>query len=130
MYYDVVIMSETEKHQIFPALRDILSPYATRMTVDRDEPDDYYLTAGVHPRTGKPTFFGAAQIKKSYVSFHLMPVYIYPDLLEGVSEGLRSRMQGKSCFNFREPDQALFKELIELTRSGFERYEADGLLAK
>jgi hypothetical protein len=100
------------------------------MTVDRDEPDDYYLTAGVHPRTGKPTFFGAAQIKKSYVSFHLMPVYIYPDLLEGVSEGLRSRMQGKSCFNFREPDQALFKELIELTRSGFERYEADGLLAK
>jgi hypothetical protein len=39
-------------------------------------------------------------------------------------------MQGKSCFNFREPDQALFKELIELTRSGFERYEADGLLAK
>ena len=130
MYYDVVIMSETEKQQIFSALRDILSAYATRMTVDRDEPDDYYLTAGVHPRTGKPTFFGAAQIKKSYVSFHLMPVYIYPDLLEGTSEGLRSRMQGKSCFNFRAPDKTLFDELSRLTRRGFERYESDALLTK
>ena len=121
---------QDQREAAFGALRQILTPYAAHMTVDRDEPDDYYLTAGVHPRTGKPTFFGAAQIKKSYVSFHLMPVYIYPDLLEAASESLRSRMQGKSCFNFRAPDQALFDELAELTRRGFERYESEGLLPK
>ena len=121
---------QDQREAAFLALRQILEPYATRLIVDRDEPDDYYLTAGVHPRTGKPTFFGAAQIKKSYVSFHLMPVYIYPDLLEGTSEGLRSRMQGKSCFNFRAPDKTLFDELSRLTRRGFERYESEALLTK
>ena len=27
-------------------------------------------------------------------------------------------MQGKACFNFKEPDPALFAELGELTKSG------------
>jgi hypothetical protein len=43
---------------------------------------------------------------KSYVSFHLIPVYMFPDLLKGLSPALEKRMQGKSCFNFktvREP---------------------------
>jgi hypothetical protein len=39
------------------------------------------------------------QIKKNYVIYHLMPVYLNPGLLEGMSPGLRKRMQGKSCFN-------------------------------
>jgi len=29
-------------------------------------------------------------------------------------------MQGKACFNFKEPDPALFAELAELTKSGAE----------
>ncbi len=55
-------------------------------------------------------FFGAAVIKKNYVSFHLMPVYVHPDLLEGISDGLRKRMQGKSCFNFKALDEDTLAE--------------------
>ena len=29
---------------------------------------------------------------------------------------LRKRMQGKACFNFIEPDEALFRELADLTQ--------------
>jgi hypothetical protein len=121
-------MDTTQAQDVFHLLKAILEPYADRMNVERDEPDDFYLDAGVHPRTGKPTFFGAAQIKKNYVSFHLMPVYIYPELLDGISQQLRRRMQGKSCFNFRTADRALFEELAALTARGFERYRADGLI--
>ena len=47
-------------------------------------------------RTGRPLFAAAVQIKKSYVSFHLMPVYANPALLDSLSPALRKRMQGKA----------------------------------
>jgi hypothetical protein len=74
----------------------------------------------------KPLFFASARVAKQYVSFHLMPVYVWPELLEGTSEQLRKRMQGKSCFNFKKPEPELFEELASLTRRGFERYRDTG----
>ena len=121
-------MDQQIARDVFGELRTILARYADRLSVQRDQADDYYLDAGIYPRTGKPLFFGAVQVKKNYVSFHLMPVYVYPDLLDGVSEELRGRMQGKSCFNFKRAEDALFAELAALTERGFARYEADGYL--
>jgi hypothetical protein len=66
--------------------------------------------------TDKPRFFGAVQTRKSYVSYHLMPVYENPSLLDGISDGLRKKMQGKSCFNFTVSDPSLFEELDALTK--------------
>jgi len=37
-------------------------------------------------------------------------------------------MQGKSCFNFRAPDEVLFAELGELTRAGVVEYRAKNWL--
>ncbi len=121
-------MDTEQKQHVFADLKGILTKYAPELKVEKDQEDDYYLDAGIHPKTGKPTFFGAAQIKKNYVSFHLMPVYIYPELLDGVSDELRARMQGKSCFNFKKPDPALFDELAALADRGYARYREDGLL--
>ncbi len=64
---------------------------------------------------------------KNYVSFHLFPVYMFPDLLDGISEELKARMQGKSCFNFRAPDAVLFRELAALTKEGLARMKAEKL---
>ena len=49
-----------------------------------------------------------------------MGVYVCPDLLKGASNELMARMQGKSCFNFKSIDPALFTELEALTIRGFE----------
>jgi hypothetical protein len=43
----------------------------------------------------------------AYVSFYLMPVYMYPDLVDGISLELTKRKQGKSCFNFETVDDHL-----------------------
>ena len=50
-----------------------------------------------------------------------MPVYVFPDLLDGISPELRRRMQGKSCFNFARVDTPLFAELETLTATCIER---------
>jgi len=60
------------------------------------------------------------EVGKNYVSYHLMPIYGCPKLVESSSEKLRARMQGKSCFNFKAVDEPLFEELERLTVAGFE----------
>ncbi len=67
-------------------------------------------------------------MNKAYVSYRLMPVYMYPDLLHDISPELRKRMQGKSCFNFKKMDEMLFRELEELTRRSVERLRGEGIL--
>jgi len=114
---------------IFQRLRSILQPFEKRLTVTADTTEGYSLdTPFASEKYQKPLFFGAAQMKKNYVSFYLMPVYIYPDLLNGMSPELRKRMQGKSCFNFSKLDEALLAELAMLTQTGFDHYVADELV--
>jgi hypothetical protein len=107
-------------------LREILREYEPHLVTVRDGPEELYLdTAHVLPN-GKPLFFGSVRVGRQHVSFHLMPVYLWPALLDDVPEALRKRMQGKSCFNFRHPDPELFSALAALARRGFERYRAEG----
>jgi hypothetical protein len=109
-------------------LKAILRPYATRLSVVTDTEQSYYLDTRHVPKNGKALFFAAVRRGKSYVSFHLMPVYAQPDLLEGMSPALRKHMQGKSCFNFKTVDEGLFKELDDLTEAGFARFKAGGYI--
>jgi hypothetical protein len=77
---------------------------------------------------GREVWFGAVGERKNYVSYHLMPVYAFPDLLNKVSPELKKRMQGKSCFNFKEVDDKLFAELARLTEEGYQRFKEEKLL--
>ena len=114
---------------VFTALRGLLAPYAATLSVVRDDAQELYLDTTHVQKNKKPLFFGAVQVKKSFVSFHLMPVYLAPALLDGISPALKARMQGKSCFNFSAVDAALFDELAALTRAGHAHYRDQGFVA-
>jgi hypothetical protein len=77
---------------------------------------------------GKEMWFGGVRIGKKYVSYHLMPIYVFPDMLQEISPELKKRMQGKSCFNFTHIDEKLFEEIDKLTKRGYERFKQAGLL--
>jgi hypothetical protein len=112
--------------EVFEALKALMAEHASSLVVAVDGPDNYLLNTHYSERWKKELMFGAVQRKKNYVSYHLMPVYMCPELLDDISPELRKRMQGKSCFNFRVVDQALFRELAQLTRRGFDRMKQDG----
>jgi hypothetical protein len=122
-------MTVTEASPTFHALRAILQPLEPALVKVHDTPDNYYLDTAHLMASRKPLFFGSVREGRRHVSFHLMPVYLWPDLLDNLSEDLRARMQGKSCFNFRLPDPQLLAELEALTRRGFDRYRETGYLA-
>lgn len=113
---------------VFTELKLLLAPYAAKLEVKADSATELYLDTRHRQKNGKPLFFGAVQTKKNYVSVHLMPVYVQPSLLAGISPALKKRMQGKSCFNFNEVDKALFKELAGLIKAGFASYREQGFV--
>jgi hypothetical protein len=114
--------SQIEFPLVFEKLKSILKPYSPKLVVKMDTPKSYSLDGRYSEKWKKELFFGAAQIKKNYVSFYLMPVYMHPDLLNNISLELKKHMQGKSCFNFKKIETSLFDELARLTKQGFERF--------
>ena len=100
----------------FISLSKVLRKHASGMSIKTDEPGNFYIELPAATPKAKPKFFGAVQTKKSYVSYYLMQVYEDPTLLNGISDALRNKMQGKSCFNFTADEPLLFKELDALTK--------------
>ncbi len=113
---------------VFTELKKVMEPYADRLDRKNDDEKELYVDTKHVQKNMTPVFFGAVQVKKSYVSFHLMPVYCCPELLENMSENLKKRMQGKSCFNFKQVDELLFTELALLTKASYASYEAQGFV--
>jgi hypothetical protein len=103
--------------KVFARLKSILRPYVKEMDVASDSQSYYLLNTQHIMKNKKPLCFGGVRLGKAYVSFYLMSVYADPDLLKSISPELKNRMQGKSCFNFKDVDEKLFKELANLTKS-------------
>jgi len=72
--------------------------------------------------------FAGVKLGRRYVSYYLMGLYRDPSLAQDLSDSLRKRMQGKSCFNFTRIDDELFHELDLLTARCHDYYDRDGLL--
>lgn len=83
---------------VFRAMREIVEPCAAGLERKTDNGTELYLEKRLEG--GKPLFFGAVQLKKNYVSYHLMPVYTDPDLLKAVSPELKKRMRGGRALTF------------------------------
>jgi hypothetical protein len=108
----------------FAGLKQIFQRHRDKLTVLADKSGNYTLLVKSVQYRGKPLWFGAVCIMKSYVSFHLLPLYMNPALRKQVSPELKKRMQGKACFNFTAPDKKLFRELAKLTDAGLKHFRA------
>ena len=109
----------------FQGLRKILKPYDKKLRVIKDGPGEYVSESKSIRYLGKPVMF-AAITSKSYVAFHLFPVYMFPALLKGISPELKKRMQGKTCWNFKKVEEPLFAELGGLVEASFRRFAEVG----
>jgi hypothetical protein len=114
-------MSESQFDGVFAALKEVLARHSGTLTVKADTGTEYTLvtrTPSPFPQhKGEPMYFGSVKSGKAYISFHLMP--LNATLTGGISPALMKRMQGKTCFNFKEvPDPDLLEELDKLTTAG------------
>jgi hypothetical protein len=131
-------MGSTDFKTLFARLRAILLLHSGDYAVTQDTETCYSLEAKAGPaaikawrgKVNRPMIPVAwVEIGKSYVSYHLMGVYGDKKLLEGMSKGLKVRMQGKTCFNFKGDDETLFMELEKLTAEGLLSFKRSGFVS-
>lgn len=113
---------------LFARIRAMFAAHAGAAVLKCDKSGAYYLDTHLVRNDGYRIAFGGVEIKKNYVSAHLLPVYAHPEMLDSVSEPLRKRMQGKSCFNFKKVDEALLEEFSLLVDASSAKARNNGWL--
>ena len=108
--------------ETFATLKKLLMKHGKSLTVLQDGPGVYNTACAGHVYRGKPLWFAGIRVGKAYVSYHLLPIYMNAKLQAVVPPELRKRKQGMACFNFKEVDPALFKQLDVLTCHALEAF--------
>ncbi|HYM93960.1 MAG TPA: hypothetical protein VET23_07465 [Chitinophagaceae bacterium] len=130
-------MPATEFDIVFSRLKEILQKYSGLFTVKPDTNTKYGLYAKVGPATlkawggkmKKPAMpFAWVEIEKTYVSYHLMGIYMNPKLQGEISKKLKTRTQGKTCFNFKKVDETIFEQLDQLTARSIDGFKKMGFI--
>ena len=99
-------------------LSAILDPYRRLL-----EPATIYnLPTLRRPGAKAHDWFAFVKPASKHVSFFLMPMVTWPDLLDGCSPALLGRRQAKSAFSFPRVDEPLFAELEALVARSYDRY--------
>jgi hypothetical protein len=122
---------------VFTSLRGVLEKHASPLSVSEDTATKYCLDAAVGPATLE-SWGGQVrraripvawvEMRKSYVSYHLMAVSI-PSVQSGMSAALKTRMQGRACFNFTVNEPKIFNELDSLTAASIAAFRKAGFTA-
>jgi hypothetical protein len=110
----------------FASLKHLFAPYEPRLYISVDNETTYMLDGEYSAAFKRPMFFGGVRSGRAYVSFYLMPIYSNPELMGNISDALRRRLHGKSCFNFTHAEPELYAELRGLIARGFATYERLG----
>ncbi len=111
----------------FAALKKVFARQLKSLKAITDTASEYSLVTKVpspYPQhKGHPMWFGSVKTGKAYVSFHLMPLYMNAELQKRISPELKKRMQGKTCFNFKDaPEAGLLAELEQLAEAGLDSW--------
>jgi hypothetical protein len=123
---------------VFDRLRELLAAHASDFALAYDTTDRYGLEAPVGPSTLRswgskvrmPKIpIGWVELRKAYVSYHLIGVGGNSKLLASLSDSLRGRMQGTACFNFRTLDETPLRELETVTARSFDGLTRAGFIA-
>ena len=115
-YAETVGKMSDQFPSIFAELRSLMLEAAPGMVITEDTPTTFTLkTPWIEAGTKQPAWFGWIAIKKSYVAYHVMPLYVLSELEASVAAELTKRRQGKSCFNVKKANDEIYEALRKLT---------------
>ncbi len=64
-------------------------------------------------KTGKDWYVALAN-RKNYISLHLLPIYVYPELRAKFDAADKKSKSGKGCINFKKADDLPLEVIAEI----------------
>lgn len=122
---------KTDLVEIFQTIRAALQPYATLGFTNRVSSDTVYELwsekhVEVEGRKRTELFFASVMIKKGYVGFYYMPVYVEQEIKKVFDPKLLKLLKGKSCFHIKALDDELISLIESAVASGYKLYKEKG----
>lgn len=96
-------------------------------SVAKQKKDAYHLygkkeVSILEGRKPQQTYVAGIIMQKNFVGFYFMPIYSHRDQFDIQHPALKKALKGKSCFNIKEVDADILKELDRLLVQGKELY--------
>jgi hypothetical protein len=102
-------------------LRQLLDPYRQQLVRGSVYGMETLQRAGARSHD----FFVGIKPGKTFVSYHLKPLYANPELMDEASTALRKHLQGRIAFNFSALDDALAADLERLLDRAYRIYASE-----
>ncbi len=119
---------------IFTRLKSALGKCVPPMVVSKEKKDVYELMGNKPvPYGSKKTivpgmYFSSVVARKDMVSFYFFPLYYQEKNFAEVIPNLIKSLMGKTCFNFKKPEQLNEKELAAMLKKGMQAWKKNGYM--
>lgn len=125
----ISLVSE-EQRMIFRQVVSLLQPYANRLEIRENTPEQYELwtkhsfrSLSMNPKNKRGILFAGALIMKKHIGLYLYPLHINPDLSAAIHEAIRPFWKGNSVFQFRKPlSDLIMVKFTQLLDEGWHYY--------
>jgi hypothetical protein len=115
-------------------LRSCMSKCSPPMTISKDKPGVFELIGNKPVPYGSKKeivpgmYFCSFVTRKDMISFYFFPMYMNEKPFLNLMPNLAKSLKGKTCFNFKKPEQVDEKELKSVLKKGLEVWDKLGYM--
>lgn len=130
----MALTTEMQK-EIFDSVKKVLEKYAPPMVACKNKEGVVYELMGNkpapygHKKTIVPgMYFSSVVARKDMISFYFFPIYFHTTDFIDLIPTMAKCLKGKTCFNFKKPEQVNIKELNALLKKGVQAWKKMGYM--
>jgi hypothetical protein len=115
-------------------LRSCMSKCSPPMNISKDKPGVFELIGNKPVPYGSKKaivpgmYFCSFVTRKDMISFYFFPMYMNEKPFLELMPGLIKSLKGKTCFNFKKPEQIAEKELAAVLKKGVQIWKELGYM--
>ena len=122
------------RQQIFDSIKSVLQKQCPPMVASKDKENVYELMGNKPVPYGSKKeivpgmYFSSVVARPDMVSFYFFPIYMNQKEFIDLIPTMTKCLKGKSCFNFKKPEQVSKKELKALLKKGVQAWKKQGYM--
>ena len=122
------------RKEIFNSIRSVLVKQCPPMVASKDKEGVYELMGNKAVPYGSKKiivpgmYFCSVVARKDMVSFYFFPIYYHEKDFIDLIPTMAKCLKGKTCFNFKKPEQVNTKELTALMKKGVAAWKTAGYM--
>ena len=123
-----------QRTKIFNDIKSVLQKQSPPMSVSKDKEHVFELMGNKAVPYGSKKvivpgmYFSSVVARKDMVSFYFFPIYYHTEEFKTLIPTMIKCLKGKTCFNFKKPEQVNQKELEALLKKGVQAWKTQGYM--